>query len=51
MKFDALKPTMIPIRLVDITKAKDVLRFWPKTEVSEGIRKTIKWYRENRIEE
>lgn len=45
--FDPSKPSTIPIRLVDITKAETVLGFKPKTDLKEGIRKTIKWYREN----
>lgn len=41
------KPTMIPERYVDISKAKRVLGWKPKTSLKEGIRKTIEWYREN----
>lgn len=43
--FDASKPTMIPKRLIDPTKAKEVLGFEAKTPYSEGIKKTIEWYR------
>ena len=46
--FNSSKPSMIPIRLVDTTKAETVLGFKPKTELKEGIKKTIKWYRENK---
>ncbi len=39
------KPTTIPKRYVDISKAERVLGFRPKTSLEEGIRKTIEWYR------
>lgn len=43
--YDASKPTMIPKRLIDPTKAKQLLGFEAKTPVEEGLRKTIAWYR------
>lgn len=46
--FDESKPTMIPKRYVDISKAERVLGWKPKTELKEGIRKTIEWYRKER---
>lgn len=46
--FNTSKPTMIPIRLVDTTKAETVLGFEAKTDLREGLRKTIEWYRESR---
>lgn len=46
--FDTSKPTMIPIRLVDTTKAETALGFKAKTDLREGLRKTIEWYRESR---
>jgi len=42
--FNASKPTAIPIRLVDITKAREVLDFEPKITLKEGIRDTVNWY-------
>jgi GDP-L-fucose synthase len=42
------KPTMIPIRLVDTTLAERVLGFCAKTDLEEGLRKTIQWYRQSR---
>jgi GDP-L-fucose synthase len=44
IKFDASKPSMIPVRLVDTTKAETLLGFKPSTELRDGIRKTIKWF-------
>ncbi len=48
--FNPLKPVTIPIRLVDTTRAETVLGFKAKTDLKEGIKKTLKWYRENRQE-
>lgn len=44
--FDISKPTMIPIRLVDTTKAETVLGFKAQTDLREGLKKTIEWYRQ-----
>ena len=43
--FNTSKPTMIPKRLIDITKAKSQLGFQAKVGLSDGLRKTIAWYR------
>ena len=42
--FDKSKPTMIPKRLIDISKAEKILRFNPKIDLETGIKKTIEWY-------
>jgi len=39
------KPTMIPKRLLDVSKAKRLLGFEAKTPLAEGIAKTVAWYR------
>jgi GDP-L-fucose synthase len=39
------KPSMIPIRLINIEKAKNVLGFTPGITLSDGLSRTIKWYR------
>ena len=44
--FNSSKPSTIPVRLLDTIKAERVLGFKVKTELEEGIRKTIKWYKE-----
>jgi GDP-L-fucose synthase len=51
VRFDASKPSMIPIRLVDTTLAKCLLGFEAKTSVSEGIRRTVQWYRHHGAEQ
>jgi GDP-L-fucose synthase len=43
--YDASKPTTIPFRVVDLTKAETVLGFKAKVSLEEGLKKTIEWYR------
>ena len=43
--FNTSKPTMIPKRLIDVTKAKKNLGFEAKTSLEDGIKKTVQWYR------
>jgi len=45
--YDTSKPTMIPKRLIDPSKAKHLLGFEIKTSVEEGLKKTIEWYRKS----
>ena len=45
--FDPTKPTTIPYRAVDTTKAKKILNFEPKLSLEEGLRDTVKWYKES----
>jgi GDP-L-fucose synthase len=46
--FDAGKPTMIPVRLVDVSKARETLGFAAEIELPEGFRRTLEWYRQNK---
>jgi len=43
--YDTSKPTTIPIRMLDINKAKEILGFEPEVSLEEGIRDTVEWYR------
>ena len=45
--FDATKPSMIPVRLIDTAKAERILGFKARVGIREGIRKTLSWYRKN----
>ena len=45
--YNTSKPTMIPKRLIDVSKAKTILGFSAKTSLEDGIKKTIDWYRKN----
>ena len=47
--YNPSKPTMAPIKLVDVTKAENVLGFKAKTDIQTGIRKTLTWYRARRL--
>ena len=46
IEFDSSKPSMIPKRLIDISLAESILGFKPQTSFSEGIKKTIDWYKD-----
>jgi len=48
VKFDAAKPTTIPFRMVDTSKAKRILGFEPTVSLEEGLKDTVEWYAENR---
>jgi GDP-L-fucose synthase len=45
VEFDPTKPSMIPIRLIDISKATAILGFTPKTSIESGLEKTLTWYK------
>jgi len=42
---DPSKPSMIPIRIFDTRKAQQLIGFKTKTDIRDGISKTIKWYK------
>lgn len=46
--YNTSRPTMIPKRMLDVSKAEKVLGFKATTTMEEGIRKTMAWYRNNR---
>ena len=41
---DSTKPTTIPFRMVDVSKAEKILDFKPTINLEEGIRDTTEWY-------
>lgn len=43
--YNSDKPSMIPIRLLDVSKAKNKLGFETEISLKEGLRKTIEWYK------
>lgn len=49
--YDTSKPSMIPVRLIDVKKAQDILGFKAKTDIAEGIAKTIDWYKAASVKE
>ena len=46
VEYDTSKPTTIPYRMVDTSKAKKVLGFEPSLSLEEGLRDTVEWYKE-----
>lgn len=44
--FNSNQPSMVPVRRIDVSKAKKMLGFEARTSFYEGIANTIKWYRE-----
>ena len=47
LKFDATKPSTIPFRMVDTTKAKKLFGFEPRVPLDEGLADTVRWYAES----
>ena len=48
IRWDSSKPDGQPRRRLDVLRAKEYFGFVAKTSFEEGLRETIKWYRENR---
>jgi GDP-L-fucose synthase len=44
--FNSSKPTAIPVRMVDTSKAKQLLGFEPSISLEQGLADTVGWYRE-----
>jgi GDP-L-fucose synthase len=44
VRFDASKPTAIPVRLVDISKARQLLGFEPRISIEDGLTDLVRWY-------
>ena len=47
--YDTTKPTMIPIRLVDVSRIKNEFGWQSKYNLRVGLEKTILWFKENKI--
>jgi GDP-L-fucose synthase len=46
--FDPTKPTTIPVRMVDCSKARRELGFEPTISLQEGLKDTVDWYIQQR---
>lgn len=46
VKFDSTKPTMIPKRMIDISKMRELTNWSPETNLADGIAKTMEWYKD-----
>ena len=42
--FDATKPSGAPVRVMDITKARELLGFIPSTDLATGLKLTWEWF-------
>lgn len=45
IRFDASRPSTIPVRLMDNSLARHLLGFEPRIPLEDGLRRTIEWYR------
>ena len=45
IEFDESKPSMIPKRLINIDLAMNLLSWSPKVSLTEGIQRTVEWFR------
>jgi len=48
LTFNSSKPSMIPIRLIDPSKAEALIGFKAKVDLREGLKRTLEWYRASR---
>lgn len=46
--YDITKPTMIPVRLVDVSRIKNEIGWEAKHDLKSGLQKTIEWYQNNK---
>jgi GDP-L-fucose synthase len=49
VRFDASKPTAIPVRLVDTSKARRLLGFEPRISIESGLTDLVRWYAAERV--
>jgi len=49
-RFDSTKPSGFPKRVMDISLARQMLGYNPKTSLVEGLKKTWDWYLNNQAE-
>lgn len=47
IRYNSNKPTMIPIRKINVDKVKKLIKYELKFPLEKGILKTINWYRQN----
>lgn len=49
-QYDTTKPEGEPIRVMDISKAKETLGYQPKWSLKKGLKETIDWFKNSRLE-
>ncbi|MHC4662734.1 MAG: NAD-dependent epimerase/dehydratase family protein [Planctomycetota bacterium] len=47
--WDTSKPNGVARKVLDISKMKEKLGWEPPTDLQSGLKKTVEWYRENRV--
>lgn len=47
LKFDTTKPDGAPYKVMNIEKCKKIFKWYPKTDLEEGIKNTYNWYIKN----
>jgi GDP-L-fucose synthase len=45
VEYDETKPTALPFRMADTTKAREVLGFEPSISLEQGLADTVNWYK------
>jgi GDP-L-fucose synthase len=48
--WDTTKPGGQPRRQLDISRARDRFGFEPKTALDEGLKRTVEWYEQTRLQ-
>lgn len=46
--FDKTKPSLIPVRKIDISKIKRFIKWTPKMPIEQGLKNTLDWYEKNK---
>jgi GDP-L-fucose synthase len=49
VRFDPTKPRTVAARPIDTTVAREQLGFTPRIDLREGLRRTVEWYRRERL--
>jgi GDP-L-fucose synthase len=47
--WDTTKPNGVARKVMDVSKMKEKLGWEPPTDLQTGLKKTIEWYKENRV--
>ena len=48
VSFDKTKPSLIPVRKIDISKVKKFINWKPRTSFDKGLKFTLNWYNQNK---
>ena len=48
VSFDKTKPSLIPVRKINISKVKKFINWKPRTSFDKGLKLTLNWYNQNK---